>query len=223
MTWHPDMPDEFKNQIVTGDARVLSERIPDESVDLVFTDPVYDRIDDYRWLAETAGRVLKPEGELLAYYGQYYFTETILALSKFLRVRWPLTEKKIGGSAYMWVYNLSNEVKPLLWCTKNGIRQGMHRIDFVYAKPEGRERNHKWHKGRGKVTKWMLHYSRPFDIVLDFFCGGGTIPAVCKMLGRHYIGFEIDPATAELARERVARTQPPLPKINELLQAELIL
>lgn len=53
------------NQIITGDARELAKQIPDESVDMVFTDPVYENIDDYRWLAETAARVLKPGGACL--------------------------------------------------------------------------------------------------------------------------------------------------------------
>lgn len=35
MNWHPDMPGDFKNQIVTGDARELARAIPDESVDLL--------------------------------------------------------------------------------------------------------------------------------------------------------------------------------------------
>lgn len=43
-----DIPPEYLNQIVTGDARELAKRIPDESVDLIFTDPIYDCIDDYR-------------------------------------------------------------------------------------------------------------------------------------------------------------------------------
>ena len=34
-------------------------------------------------------------------------------------------------------------------------------------------------------------------------------------LGRRYLIFEIDPATADLARERIRNTQPPLPGINE--------
>jgi len=66
VSWHPGMPKEYRNQIVTGDARELAKAIPDESIDLVFTDPVYDRIDDYRWLAETAARVLEPEQMELA-------------------------------------------------------------------------------------------------------------------------------------------------------------
>ena len=46
-------PNDENQGIYTGDARELAEAIPDESVDLIFTDPVYDRIDDYRWLAES--------------------------------------------------------------------------------------------------------------------------------------------------------------------------
>ena len=44
------------------------------------------------------------------------------------------------------------------------------------------------------------------------------------MLGRRYLAFEIDPDTAEMARERVRMTQPPLfvpePQQLELEMAE---
>jgi hypothetical protein len=49
--------DTDENGIYCGDARELAKAIPDESVDLIFTDPIYDRIDDYRWLRE--GRCLQ--------------------------------------------------------------------------------------------------------------------------------------------------------------------
>ncbi len=89
MTWHPDIPEEYRNQIVTGDARELAKAIPDESVDLVFTDPVYDRIDDYRWLAETAARVLKPDRACLVFAGIGYLPETHDAV-------------RAGGLSYRW-------------------------------------------------------------------------------------------------------------------------
>jgi DNA modification methylase len=47
-------------------------------------------------------------------------------------------------------------------------------------------------------------------VIWEPFCGSGTTPAACKMLGRHYLAFEIDPIAAETARERVHNTQPPL-------------
>ena len=48
------------------------------------------------------------------------------------------------------------------------------------------------------------------NVVWDPFTGGGVVPAVCKQLGRRYLAFEIDPKTADMARERVRNTQPPL-------------
>lgn len=54
------------DEIITGDAREVVKEIPPESIDCIFTDPVYQNIDDYRWLATEALRVLKPKGMLLA-------------------------------------------------------------------------------------------------------------------------------------------------------------
>src|SRR5690242_14573517 len=88
--WHPDVPVEYRNAIMTGDARLLAERLPDESVDLIFTDTVYDRIDDYRWLAETAARVLKPDSACLAFCGIGWLPETLDAL-------------RAGGLHYRWI------------------------------------------------------------------------------------------------------------------------
>ena len=48
------------DQIVTGDARQLCEGIPDESVDLCLTDPIYQNLADYEWLGQFAARVLRP-------------------------------------------------------------------------------------------------------------------------------------------------------------------
>lgn len=200
-----------QNGIYTGDARKLAKAIPDESVDLIFTDPVYQNIDDYQWLAETAARILKPGGEMIVYYAQYHFYDTVLALGKHIKVAWPLTEKKIGGAAWMFIYSLSSEVKPLLWCIKGKPEtKGRHRIDHYFAKPEGKRKNYKWHKGSIKTARWLRHYSTEQSVILDPFVGGGTIPSACKMLGRRYLAFEIEPDTAELARERVCNTQPPL-------------
>ena len=69
--------DTSENGIYCGDARELAKAIPDESVDLIFTDPVYDRIDDYRWLAECASRVLKSSGTLLVWSnGRWHYKNT---------------------------------------------------------------------------------------------------------------------------------------------------
>ena len=68
-----------ENGIYTGDARELAKAIPDESVDLIFTDPPYssEYLPLYRWAAKTANRILKPGGWFFIYGGGEH-TPTIL-------------------------------------------------------------------------------------------------------------------------------------------------
>lgn len=70
---------------------------------------------------------------------------------------------------------------------------------------------HKWQKPSKALSYYLKCFSKEFGTVLDFFNGSGSVPVVCKMLNRQYLAFEIDPETADLARQRVANTQPPLP------------
>ncbi len=210
--WHADIPGEYRNHIVTGDARELAKRIPDESIDLIFTDPIYDQIDDYRWLAETAARVLKDGGELLTYVANYHLDKTILAFTDYLDYRWLLVEKNMesgGGMLRIWTYELNTMFSPLLWYSKGRPRKAQSkRRDYVLRLPS--KLNHKWAKGITGVNRWIKYFAGATDIIFDPFTGGGTVPAVCKMLNRNFIAFEIDPDTAKLARERVLNTQPPL-------------
>jgi hypothetical protein len=83
--------------------------------------------------------------------------------------------------------------------------------DGYLAMPWSGPKEHRWTKHPGFSSHATKAFSQPNAIVFDPFTGGGTVPAVCKMLQRRYLAFEIDPDTAELARERVRNTQPPLP------------
>ena len=198
--WHPDMPEEYKNQIVTGDARELAKRIPDESIDLIFTDPVYDRIEDYEWLAKTAYRVLKQNSACLMWQGQQWLEDTYLALYKYpLSYRWQLGW--YASNNMQMVGKIGRKIAPLLWYEKGHSNPWKCCREVVDAPIPSGKRPHKWAKRPNAIA----HY-----IAFDPFTGSGTVPAVCKILSRNYIAFEIDPETAELARERVRNTQPPL-------------
>jgi len=209
--WHPDMPDEFKNAIVTGDARELAERIPDESVDLIFTDPPYPRefLSLYGWLAETAARILRPGGSLFALAGGYWLMDVLDLVRPHLNYHWMccLYHPTVTHSLRMWPKRLDNYWKPILWFTK-GEYHGPFLADGINTSVPDKA-FHKW----GQQERWAFSFLErlPIDwITFDPMVGGGTVPAVCKMLGRNYIAFEIDPDTAQRARERVQNTQPPL-------------
>ncbi len=53
---------------------------------------------------------------------------------------------------------------------------------------------------RDHIESW----TNPGDLVLDPMCGAGTTPKMAKRLGRRWLGIEISPEYAALARQRVA-------------------
>lgn len=208
------IPQHYLNSVVTGDARELANTIPDESIDLIFTDPVYDRIEDYEWLGKLTERVLRPGGVLLCWHGIGWLPGQLTALGISLNYRWQFIEYR------------PNEVKPrhspngrstyscLTWWDRGDSRPVYRTVDCrsvpIVALSAGQAAYHRWGKSERTTGYYMAAFSVPDAIVLDTFSGSGTVPAVCKMLGRNYIAFEIDPDTAARARERVANTQPPL-------------
>lgn len=204
--------------IYTGDARVLAEAIPDESVDLVFTDPVYDRMEDYRWLAETAARVLKPGGNVVAFCANISsiavantLTAAGLSFCDWLIYREMARRRKRWDKRIIGLYELAP------WFNKGAERNGGYVKNFAYV-ANGYIKafeHHEWAKEPEGLHDWLKALSG--EVTVDFFTGGGTVPAVCKMLGRRYLAFEIDPDTAERARQRVRNTQPAWPEMVEQL------
>ena len=81
-------PNDENQGVYTGDARELAPAIPDGSVDLIFTDPVYQNIDDYRWLAETAARVLKSGKSCMALAGNMEKPELYRVVGEHLTYFW---------------------------------------------------------------------------------------------------------------------------------------
>lgn len=203
--WHPDIPFEYRNQIVTGDAKELAKCLPDKSIDLIFTDPVYDRIEDYEWLSSFAWRILKKNGVLLTFFGIGYLPETIGALMlNGMIYRWYIPHITPGTGGYCDTG--PSRQMGMFWFDKTGMTVPNPRLYDVCFATKIKD-FHIWRKNITEIIRWINSFK---GIVLDPFCGGGTVPAACKILGRNYIAFEINPETAEIARERVCNTQPPL-------------
>ena len=49
----------------------------------------------------------------------------------------------------------------------------------------------------------ILKYSKPGELVLDYFCGAGTTAVECKLLGRRCIALDINDKAIELAKKNV--------------------
>lgn len=205
------IPAHLLNTIITGDARELSAQIPDKSIDLIFTDPVYDRMEDYQWLAETALRVLKPSGACLVFQWTGFLRETF-AVMEALKFEWMFSLYIPNRTKDTRCKAGFNKWTPCLWFSKGDskcprVADIIHCNAFQAVYGDGTS-NHQWSKSPEFISYYVSHFTKTDAVVFDPFSGGGTVPAVCKMLCRQYVGFEIDPETAAVARERVRNTMP---------------
>ncbi len=93
------------------------------------------------------------------------------------------------------------------------------RINTFFPKDFKEERTKVWsfkHRGnwathsgeyRGNWSPYIprnvsLKYSRPGELVLDYFCGAGTTAVEAKLLGRRFIGIDINERAIELAKRK---------------------
>lgn len=211
------------NNIYTGDYLVLSKFLPDQSIDMILCDPVYWEYDQYKNLTEIAERVLKPGGNLVVQAGNQHLLRCIVVMqanADKMIMRPLLIETFSGGFYQNWNSRSLIGYHPYIWMTKGGeiTRESWVR-DTI--KGSGRDKNnHEWGDSPSGFMNWIEDMTKPGDIILDPFTGGGTVPACAKVLGRNYIAFEIDEAIAASARVRIANTQPPLP-LPEVIQIEM--
>ena len=214
------------NTIITGDARELAKAIPDESVDLVLTDPPFgigfkysnDYNDDpkqypdlVRWIIKESSRVIKPGGLCFVFVAQPQ-----------LRHVWPLfpDDSRIFAACKNFVQLRPTPVQfsydPVIFWRKDGERLKEYRgrdWHIGNTNPMSRKDNVKFHscpRPLDTIIYMVDNFCPRSGIVLDWFMGSGTTAVASKVLHRNWWGSEIDADTAELARERVRNTQPPL-------------
>jgi 16S rRNA G966 N2-methylase RsmD len=187
-----------------GDFRKIGDKIPDESVDLIFTDPPYDRkaIELFEPLGEFAARVLRPGGSLVAYIGHIQLPECLEQLSKNLRYWWTCACVHGGQHARMTEYGIVAGWKPIVWYVKETRGDKLTFVnDTVTSQRE--KSHHEWQQSEAEARYFIELLTDKDGFVVDPFCGGGTTPKACIGLGRKWAAFEIDEARLSRASERI--------------------
>jgi hypothetical protein len=108
-----------RTKLINGDSFEYTKDLPDNSIDLIFTDPPYGlgTIPLYRELAKIAARLLKPGGSLVTYLGQYALFETGEALGHDtgLNYNWIFAIIHTGSSQEMHGNKVFVTWKPVVW------------------------------------------------------------------------------------------------------------
>lgn len=199
-------------RIYLGDSREILSGLPDESVDLVLTDPPYPAafLPLYATLAQESARLLKPGGSLVTLCGHYQVPDVLDLIRPHLRYWW------IGGLRHRTVQNLAGKwvgvaFKPALWFVKGGRRSGdtacpTDMLDDRY----GDKRFHHWGQNEHWFAHWIATMCPADGMVLDPFLGGGTTTAAAYKLGRRCVGIDNIEANCETAARRLSQMVLPL-------------
>lgn len=193
-----------------GDFRALCDRLPAESVSLIFTDPPYlrEHVGLYGDLACVAARILKPGGFLLTMAGGLYQDQHLTAMSAHLRHFWTF-HVYLSGQYTSSVHPGGNptpiitRVKPIYAYVK-GWGSPRTVVYDPFAGDGNDKRFHHWGQDMKSARYFIDCFSQPGDVVLDPMCGGGTTAVVCKHLRRRWLAFDVDPAAVRETRARVA-------------------
>ena len=221
------------NQIVQGDCIEVMKELPPESVDLVITDPAY--IVNYksrdgrgfaneesdRWLEPAFAevyRVLKNDAYCVCFYGWH-------KVSRFMAA-W----RKAGFRTleqHIWVKEYPSSV---------GAVERYHEAAYLLGKgrppkPDALlpsvlqwdytgNKLHPTQKPVSAIRPLLSAYSHKGDIVLDPFCGSGTVAVIAAQSERKYIGIEIAEKYARIAQDRLKLQS--VDSGNSAFRAELI-
>lgn len=197
------------NQVVTGDSRDLANDIPDNSIDIIFTDPPYptEYLYLYEWLAVEAARVLKPGGFLCAMAGGYNL-DKVFALMAGKGLDWYFKVEVFNPheAPPIWPRRVITRTKPVLMWTKGPSVIQIWNMTDVYQGQSKDKRYHRWGQDVGSA-RYVIEYvlgTGAKALLWEPFAGGGATLEACKILGVNYIASEIEPEAAQRARDRLA-------------------
>ena len=179
------------NKIYCTNNLELLKQLPNESVDLIYCDILYntgkkfkdyddnlgtpqEAIEWYRPRLIEMKRVLKDTGNILFYSKSKDYIFNIQYEDA--------TSNKLKGCKKKMID---------VWDIPNINNMSKERIGYDTQKP------------KELLTRIIKASSNEGDIVADFFCGSGTSLVVAKELNRNYIGCDINPRAVEITNKRL--------------------
>lgn len=193
--------------LLAGDAADVLERWPDGSVDLIVTDPPYpaDALDRWAMLGELAGRLLVPQGVLVALTGQILLPDVLDRLrASGLAYGWTYCEVLAGANSRIMARHVLQSWKPWLAFSRGPWPSG--RIDWHEDVLPGSRRDkglYAWQQAADPAAYLIERLSPNGGVVLDPFTGSGTYGLAALEAGRRFVGVEADAKRFDLATDRL--------------------
>jgi len=198
-------------KLYQGDCLEILPTIPDESIDLIITDPPYGidkegvlndhSLEVYYNSLKDCYRVLKPDS--------FYITfNSIGRLPEFFHnnpftYRWQFIVYTNNGMVRGGV-GFSRFMSALIF-QKGDAKFKKQLLDVQEVSTSSQEcakRVHPTEKRVDSIEKILTSFSKEDDVVLDPFLGGGTTMFACQNMRRGCIGMELHPSYIETIKKR---------------------
>ena len=209
------------NQVLQGDCLEVMKTLPDNSVDLILTDPPYGiDIGKMNFTNSIIGGVAKRNNyKGISDWDKFtpskeYFDEMIRVSKKQVIFGGNYFADKLPPSGQWVVWDKRVEDKysndfadcELAWTSEN---KPSRIIRFLWSgMMQGDMKNkevrfHPTQKPLFVIKKIIDMFSKENDIILDPFLGSGTTAVACQNIHRNFIGIEISEEYCKIARERL--------------------
>ena len=221
-------PEDYINKIICGDCLEVMKGIPDNSVDLVLTDPPYgmnvaiwDKKPRYDFMEEIK-RIGKDDCSIYVFCGDNSYIVARTEIEKYFKFENTIIWEKEnfhGGGKY-----LKNHEYILFSSTGNPVFNRTRKLtahikntnkilgkDNSVWKSKGFNNSCKEYAGHPTqkplqiINRIILNSSNKNDIVFDPFLGSGKTAVSCKELEKRCIGIEKEPKYCDIANRRLSQ------------------
>lgn len=212
------------NSIINADCLDFMKEMPDKCVDLAFCDPDYNAKDigpNKRTYKD--GMPNLPLNEYKKFIRDW--TQEVFRIAKNVLITpgiandnyypqpfWKICWHKPAAVSFNRMGGF-NAWEPILVYgkTAKGKRLGQDYIlENTLNFSKGPEVGHPCPKPLNLIKKLLDTFSNEGEIIFDPFLGSGTTAIAAKMLGRNYIGIEIEPKYVKIAEARIKACPTPL-------------
>lgn len=189
--------------IYNNDCRDVLLQIPNDSVDLILTDPPYG-INKAEWDGQFILPVLPAVEKLGLMCGVWNIMKCGEEIGD-LKFKWQLIAHLVNGMTRGGI-GFGNYIPCLVYATKEAkvFDSSTDCKDFVVGTEK--KENHPDPKPLRPMMWFVERLSKEEDIILDCFGGSGTTMLACKNLNRKYIGIEINKEYCDIAVERLKQS-----------------
>lgn len=210
------------NEVIWGDCLEGMKMIPDNSIDLVVTDPPFGMsfISNYRkthykaikndnnleWLDDFLNqikRVIKPEGHVYIFCSMHNIDIFVSKIKQYLDYKNLIIWEKNNTGMGDLKGDYAPKYEIIIFCSDSSKKLNGAREPNIFKWAKTGNNLHPTEKPV-ELIKWLIQKSsEKGDLILDSFMGSWTTARACKDLGRNFIGFELEKEYCEIGEKRL--------------------